>query len=100
MGLDPATLDYSIEEQGEAGRIVARGEQGEAELTYRLRPGGRLVADRTGVPREMGGMGVGTALVERLYDLAKERNLRIVPACPFVEDKMAKHPQWRDVLTA
>ena len=91
-------LTIDVEETGSGGRIVARGDEGEAELTFSRAGSERIIADHTGVPRAMGGQGVGTRLVERLHDYAKAQGVRVVPLCPFVKAQMGKHPEWRDVL--
>ena len=46
----------------------------------------------------MEGQGVGTALVERLHAYALDEGVKVVALCPFVKAKMAKHPEWQDVL--
>lgn len=93
-------LTFDVEETGSGGRIVARGPEGEAELTFSRAGEERIIADHTGVPRAMGGQGVGTELVSRLHDYARQKGVRVVPLCPFVKAKMTEHPAWRDVLDA
>ena len=91
-------LTFDLEETASGGRLVARNGQGEAELTFSKAGTERIIADHTGVPDSMGGQGVGTALVERLHDYAKANGVKVVALCPFVKAKMAKHPEWQDVL--
>ena len=90
------TID--LEETDSGGRFVARTQAGEAELTFSKAGTERIIADHTGVPRALGGQGIGTQLVERLHDHAKAEGLKVVALCPFVKAQMAKHPEWRDVL--
>lgn len=94
----PSSLSYRVEEQEARGRIVAEGEAGEAELTFSKAGTSRIIADHTLVPDAMGGQGVGTELVRRLHDYALEHGVKAVALCPFVKAKMAKHPEWQDVL--
>lgn len=91
-------LTFDVEETDSGGRLVARSEKGEAELTFSKAGTERIIADHTGVPSAMNGQGVGTKLVERLHAYAKEREVKIVALCPFVKAQMAKHPEWQDVL--
>ena len=91
------TLRLEREEADGRGRLLAIGEAGTAELTYRIE-GDRLVATHTGVPPSMEGRGVGTALIEELYDLVTERGLKVVPQCSFVRVKMSRRPEWREAL--
>ena len=95
---EPSSLRYRIEDELSRGRIVAEGEGGEAELTFSKAGTARIIADHTLVPDAMGGQGVGTELVRRLHDYAAERDVKVVALCPFVKAKMAKHPEWQDVL--
>jgi predicted GNAT family acetyltransferase len=63
-----------------------------AVLDYRV-DGERITFTHTGVPKAMEGRGIGTSLVEAGLEYARERQLQVVPQCPFVADYMAKHPK-------
>ncbi|ETW13923.1 hypothetical protein ATO8_03496 [Roseivivax marinus] len=82
------------------GRYVLVRDGHEAELTYRALGDDRIVAEHTGVPREMGGTGAGKALVARLVDDARAEGVRIVPACSFVDAMRRRHPDWADAFAA
>ena len=69
-----------------------------AELTFSIVNDHLIIADHTGVPDTMRGMGVGKALVERLVADAREKQIRIVPLCPYVNAERQKHPEWADVF--
>lgn len=88
----------TVEEEASRGRIVAKLDGHEAELTFSKAGKDRIIADHTGVPRAIGGKGVGTALVERLHQYALDNDVKVIATCPFVKAKMAKHPEWQDVL--
>ena len=62
-----------IKEDGETrGRYVVTIGGHEAELTYsKLGDSGNVIADPTGVPEELGGRGVGSALVRYLVEDAR-----------------------------
>ena len=89
-----------IKEDGETrGRYVATIDGHEAELTYsRLGDSGNVIADHTGVPEELGGRGVGSALVRHLVEDARANGFKIVPLCPFVKALYQKNPEWADVM--
>ncbi len=68
---------------------------GLAIAVYR-RQGDALVFIHTEVPPDDEGRGIGSRLVRAaLYD-ARQRGLRIVPACSFVVDFVRRHPEYRD----
>ncbi len=88
-----------IKEDGETrGRYVTVVDGHEAELTYSKMGASGIIADHTGVPRELGGRGVGTALVKAMIADAREHGFRIVPLCPFVKAQYQRHPEWADVM--
>jgi predicted GNAT family acetyltransferase len=62
-----------------------------AELTYERRDG-RLVLVHTGVPDEIDGRGVASALVRTAIDTAIAEDLTVVPRCPFARRYLETHP--------
>ena len=91
---------HIVKEDGATrGRYVVAIDGHEAELTYsKLGDSGNVIADHTGVPDELGGRGVGSALVRYLVDDARANGFRIMPLCPFVKAQYGKHPEWSDVM--
>jgi predicted GNAT family acetyltransferase len=62
-----------------------------AELVYRVH-GDRLVLVHTGVPDELEGQGVGSALVAAAIDFAQEQGFIVEPRCPFARGWLERHP--------
>ncbi len=89
-----------IREEGEtSGRYVARiPGKPEAEMTYSKAGEKILIINHTGVPKELGGMGVGKALVEFMVHDVRQRALKVIPLCPFTKATLEKHPEWQDIL--
>lgn len=58
----------------------------------------KLVYDHTIVPQELGGRGVGSALVKQALNYARENNKKVVPQCSFVSSYIDKHPDYQDLL--
>jgi predicted GNAT family acetyltransferase len=81
------------------GRYVGRiaGVEGEAELTFSRANPQLVIADHTGAPDSMRGMGAARALVERLVADARAEGFKIVPLCPFVKAQFERHPDWSDL---
>jgi predicted GNAT family acetyltransferase len=52
----------------------------------------------TEVPEELEGKGVGSAIVLKALQYAKDNELKIVPLCPFVQAYLKRHPEWNDVV--
>lgn len=75
------------------------GVAGEGELTLSKVSDTLIIADHTGVPDSMRGLGVADALVARLIADARAAGQRIVPLCPFVRAQaMRNRSDWADVI--
>lgn len=75
------------------------GVEGEGELTLSKVSDTLIIADHTGVPDSMRGLGVAGALVARLIVDARAAGQRIVPLCPFVRAQAQRHKaDWADVI--
>lgn len=44
--------------------------------------------------------GVGIKLLEKAVAYAREKNLKIVPLCPFANKMFSRHEEMRDVLAS
>ena len=44
------------------------------------------------------GKGFGKKMVIKAVEFARERNLQIIPICPFVKSFFAKNPEFHDLL--
>lgn len=93
-------MDIQREESASGGRYVTVIDGHEAELTFARQGRDRIVIDHTGVPGELGGRGVGQALVRRAVEDALADGVKIVPACSFAAAQIEKHPEWQDVLAS
>ncbi len=52
----------------------------------------------TEVPPAFEGKGVGTTLVEKALQYAKENNYKIVPLCDFIQSYLEEHKEWNDIV--
>lgn len=91
-------INIDREENETGGRYFAVVDGHEAEMTYSKAGASRIIIDHTGVPRELGGMGVGQALVLRAVEDARREGRKIIPLCPFAKAQIEKHKEWQDVL--
>jgi uncharacterized protein len=57
-----------------------------------------LIFDHTVTPRELRGRGVASKVVKAALDDVRAKELKIVPACSFVEDYVARHPEVKDLV--
>ena len=91
-------ITITLEEGSTGGRYVAVVNGHEAEMTFSKAGTSRIIIDHTAVPKELGGMGVGVALVKRGVEDARKNGVKIIPLCPFAKAQINKHPDWQDVL--
>jgi predicted GNAT family acetyltransferase len=99
VDLPKVAVSITREDKPSGGRYVARVEgKPDAEMTFSRAGEKILIIDHTGVPAELGGMGVGKALVDYMVHDVRARGLKVVPLCPFTSATLRKHPEWQDVL--
>ena len=68
-----------------------------AVMYYRLAPG-VITLVHTEVPPEIGGRGVGSALVRGGLEMIRAKGLKVIATCPFVGAYMGKHPEFNDLI--
>jgi uncharacterized protein len=83
---NPTELRFEIDTS--AGPVVAN---------YRW-DGDLLVIFHTEVPRQLRGRGIGDTFVRGVLDNARRRKLRVVPLCWFVQEFVARNPEYRDLM--
>jgi len=64
---------------------------------YRLHPG-KIIFTHTEVPEAHEGQGIGSALVRFALRWARERDLKVVPVCPFFAAYIQRHAEEQDLL--
>jgi thiamine-phosphate pyrophosphorylase len=70
------------------------------ELTLRRVADNVWNANHTGVPKAIGGKGVGKALVRAMVEDARHHGYRVVPGCPFVAKLFERKPEWAEGVAA
>ncbi|ANZ34526.1 GNAT family N-acetyltransferase [Staphylococcus carnosus] len=73
-------------------------EQPEAEITFVPAGEDKIDVNHTGVSGSLEGQGIGTQLVKRVVEYAKENNLKIIPSCPFAKKVIEETPEFQSVL--
>lgn len=70
----------------------------EAKMTFVFAGNDKLIIDHTEVNPGNNGKGYGKKLVESAVAFALERNMKIIPLCPFAKSVFDKNPELRNVL--
>lgn len=74
------------EDNKEAGRI-----------TYSWAGDKRIIVDHTEVDPAFGGQGVGKKILMEIVAFAREKEIKILPLCPFAKSVFDKVPEIADV---
>ncbi len=90
-------IEREEHETGGRYRIAIDGHV--AEMTYSRAGTGLIIIDHTGVPDELRGRRLGSFLVRRAVQDAREQTVRIVPLCPFAASEFRRNPDYADVLS-
>jgi uncharacterized protein len=69
-----------------------------AELTYVWRGNDHIIIDHTEVSDALKGKGVGKELVAKAVEFAREKGIKIVPACSFARREFERVSAYRDVM--
>ena len=75
----------------EDGKVVA-------EMDYVWAGEQKVIIDHTQIDESLRGKHVGKQLVHRAVVFAREKNVRILPLCPFAKSVFEKTPEYEDVL--
>ena len=97
MSNDNIKQDLNIVHNEAAKRFETSIDGHTGYISYKERDD-KLVYDHTIVPQELGGRGVGSALVKEALNYARENDKKVVPQCSFVSSYIAKHPDYQDLL--
>jgi predicted GNAT family acetyltransferase len=68
-----------------------------AYLNYTL-AGNILTLDHTEIPEKLRHMGLASALAESALRWAREHNLKVDIVCPTVQQYIAKHPEYSNLV--
>jgi uncharacterized protein len=83
--------------KADAQSFVVEGAEETAVLTYR-ELGDHLTILHTEVGPEHEGKGYGGLLVRSVLDYARQRKLRVIPACKFARTYIARHKEYADLV--
>ncbi len=91
-------MEIKHRENNSRGMFYIESEKGLiGELTYFKSEGNILTIDHTEVKREMENQGIGSSLVKKSVEFARENNFKIEPLCPFAEVQFDMNKSYQDV---
>lgn len=77
--------------------VVVDGKK-EGKMTFVFAGSDKIIIDHTEVSEGNNGKGFGKKMVAQAVEFAREKNIKIIPLCPFVKKVFDKTPEFRDVF--
>jgi predicted GNAT family acetyltransferase len=98
--MPPARLDLHVLDVPDLERFEARlGEERELAGLIDYRSGEDfIVLVHTEVLSGYEGQGIGSRLVRAVFEDLRERQIAVIPKCPFIVGWLQKHPEQHDIL--
>jgi hypothetical protein len=86
-------------DDGKKGQFyIEIGDTKKAEMTYVWAGTTKIIIDHTEIDDSLRGKGVGKKLVLKAVKFAREKEISILPLCPFAKSVFDKEAAFRDVL--
>ncbi|HZX71979.1 MAG TPA: GNAT family N-acetyltransferase [Rhodanobacter sp.] len=90
-------MSFAVQHDRAAHRFQVEVDGSSGVLDYSL-TGGVMTITHTGVPAEVGGRGIASALVQAALEAARGEGWKVVPACSYAAAWMQRHPAYADLL--
>ena len=90
--------DNQVKDVKEKKRFELGREGKTAFVDYILNSSGVIFLTHTEVPKELEGKGIASELLKGVFHILEERELKLVPICPFVKSYLARNPEWKRLL--
>ncbi|MGV8946124.1 MAG: GNAT family N-acetyltransferase [Lutibacter sp.] len=92
-------MEITIKEVENKGFAMAREDNKRAgTMTYSITPSDYIIIDHTEIEPVFNGKGVGKQLLFKIVEMAREKNIKILPLCPFANAMFKKLTEIQDVL--
>ncbi|MFC5195372.1 GNAT family N-acetyltransferase [Bizionia hallyeonensis] len=92
-------MELIIKEQENKGFAMARENNKRAGLmTYSIAGEQHIIIDHTEVDPEFQGKNIGKQLLYKIVEMAREKNIKITPLCPYTNAQFKKLADIQDVL--
>lgn len=93
-------MQFQHQDDGQQGEFFAVNKQAQriAEISYVWRSEHQIIANHTWVDDSLRGQGVARQLMDVLVAFAREKNLKIIPTCSYVEVMFRRDKTLADVF--
>ena len=92
-------MEILLKEESTKGFAMARENNKRAGMmTYSIAGAELIIIDHTEVEPAYNGKGVGKQMLYKIVEMAREKNIKIIPLCPFAASMFKKSGDIKDVL--
>ncbi|NKI25761.1 N-acetyltransferase [Arenibacter sp. 6A1] len=92
-------MEITLKERDNKGFAMAReDDQRAGMMTYSIAAEDHIIIDHTEVDPKFKGKNIGKQLLYRIVGMAREKNIKITPLCPFANAMFKKLEDIQDVL--
>lgn len=93
-------MEIQHQNSGTKGKVfIASDDRQLAMMEYHRGAENKIIIDHTEVDPSLKGQGVGKKLVDKMVEIAREEQVKIIPVCPFAKATMEKYrSDYEDVL--
>lgn len=85
-------IELKLNDSGRGAFVIENSGERLAEMEIGI-SGSNLTAYHTEVSEKLKGQGVGSKLLERMAEYARENKLKVIALCPFVRSQFQRHPE-------
>lgn len=92
-------MEFKHIDKGENGVVLALEDDVQhGDISYFGNGNNQITIDHTGVESFARGRGIAKALVKEVVNIARDKQWKIVPQCPFAQAEFDKNASYADVL--
>lgn len=91
-------MSYTLIDNTEKKQYEIHIDDDLARIEY-MKAQGKIFLTHTEVPEKFEGKGIGSALVRQVLDDIRQKELALVPLCPFVAAFINRHPEYNSLIS-
>lgn len=92
--------EIKLDDDGKKGRFTIFEDDTEAgELTFTWAGNDKFIIDHTLTKEEFGGRGFAKRLVHNAVEYAREKEVKIIPLCPYAKSVIERDSSLQDILS-
>ncbi|MDB4584895.1 N-acetyltransferase [Draconibacterium sp.] len=90
-------MDYQLIENEKPKQYEFHIDEFIPKIEY-MKADNKIFLTHTEVPKQLGGKGIASALVKKVLEDIRQKELTLDPLCPFVAMYIKRHPEWKSLV--